>query len=63
MEYNTDNDYRALAGWLQSRLDKWRDHRDINYLQDWDEYYRLWRGIWEAEERSLVLLLQLYNKQ
>ena len=52
MEYNTDNDYRALAGWLQSRLDKWRDHRDINYLQDWDEYYRLWRGIWEAEDRT-----------
>ena len=47
-----DNDFRALSGWLNSRLDQWRDHRDNNYLKEWDEYYRLWRGFWEQEDMT-----------
>ena len=47
-----DNDYKALAAWLQTRLEVWRQHRDGNYLKSWDEYYRLWRGIWASEDRS-----------
>ena len=52
MNYNDDRDYRALASWLQTRLVGWRNHRDNNYLDKWDEYYRLWRGIWVSEDRS-----------
>jgi hypothetical protein len=50
--YNDERDYQALAGWLTSRLDQWRNHRDNNYLTKWDEYYRLWRGIWSVEDRN-----------
>ncbi len=50
--YNNENDYQALAGWLTTRLDQWRNHRDNNYLKQWDEYYRLWRGIWSMEDRT-----------
>lgn len=39
-----------LVEWLNGYLDEWRDHRDVNYLQDWKEYERLWRGIWAAED-------------
>jgi len=52
MNYNNENDYQALAGWLTSRLEQWRNHRDNNYLSKWDEYYRLWRGIWSVEDQS-----------
>jgi len=52
MNYNDDREYKALATWLQTRLVEWRNHRDNNYLDKWDEYYRLWRGIWSAEDRS-----------
>ena len=52
MNYNNENDYQALAGWLTTRLVAWRDHRDNNYLNKWDEYYRLWRGIWAYEDKS-----------
>ena len=52
MNYNNDNDYQALAGWLTTRLTAWRQHRDNNYLTKWDEYYRLWRGIWSYEDKS-----------
>ena len=51
MSYNNENDYQALAGWLSTRLEQWRNHRDNNYLKQWDEYYRLWRGIWSSEDQ------------
>ena len=50
--YNDERDYQALAGWLGTRLEQWRNHRDNNYLTKWDEYYRLWRGIWAIEDKN-----------
>lgn len=41
-----------LVEWLNGYLDEWREHRDINYLEDWKEYERLWRGEWAAEDRQ-----------
>ena len=49
---NQENKYQALASWLNYRLDSWRTHRNINYIPMWDEYYRLWRGIWSAEDKT-----------
>ena len=46
-----ETEYQALASWLTYRLDGWRSHRDVNYVQKWDEYYRLWRGIWLSGDR------------
>jgi hypothetical protein len=50
--YNDERDYQALAGWLATRLEQWRNHRDNNYLTKWDEYYRLWRGIWTTADKN-----------
>ncbi len=52
MAYNSENDYQALLSWLQPRLEEWRNHRDNNHLNKWDEYYRLWRGIWSGEDQT-----------
>jgi len=49
---NQENKYQALASWLNYRLEGWRTHRNINYIPMWDEYYRLWRGIWSAEDKT-----------
>ena len=49
---NKETKYQALASWLDYRLETWRNHRDINYVSQWDEYYRLWRGIWLQEDRT-----------
>ena len=49
---NKETKYQALAGWLNHRLESWRTHRDTNYVQKWDEYYRLWRCIWLQEDRT-----------
>jgi len=40
-----------LVDWILEYVEEWRDHRDDNYLSDWKEYERLWRGEWAAEDR------------
>jgi hypothetical protein len=32
--------------------DKWRDWRDTNYETKWDEYERIYYGVWSAEDRT-----------
>jgi hypothetical protein len=50
-----DNEYdnfidESLEGWVINKCDKWRDHFESNYSEKFDEYYRLWRGIWASED-------------
>jgi len=47
-----EQQYQALASWLMYRLEGWRTHRDINYIPKWDEYYRIWRGIWDSSDKT-----------
>ena len=41
-----------LENWVIQKCDDWRDHFSANYQQNFDEYYRLWRGIWSAEDQT-----------
>jgi hypothetical protein len=41
-----------LVEWVIGNLDEWRDHRDENYLRNWQEYERLWRGVWASEDKT-----------
>ena len=41
-----------LENWVINKADEWRDHYQANYEQKFDEYYRLWRGIWAAEDKT-----------
>ena len=60
MEKGISANNPAVA-WVLSRCEDWRDHRDTNYLEDWKEYERLWRGIWDRgdatrdSERSKII--------
>ena len=40
-----------LVDWVMEYVEDWRNHRDTNYLTDWKEFERLWRGEWAAEDR------------
>ena len=52
---------QSLEDWVMSKCDTWRDHYEANYAQKFDEYYRLWRGIWSSgdmerkSERSRII--------
>ena len=53
MDYDhNQEDPTSLEGWVISKCNQWRDHFEANYQEKFDEYYRLWRGIW-AEEDSM----------
>lgn len=41
-----------LVSWVLDRIEPWRDYRDQNYKDKWDEYYRIWRGIWSASDKT-----------
>ena len=36
--------------WIMEKCDAWRDHFESNYEQRFDEYNRLWRGIWSGDD-------------
>lgn len=41
-----------LESWVMEKCRTWRDHYEMNYEAKFDEYYRLWRGIFSAEDRN-----------
>jgi hypothetical protein len=49
---NVGQDRQALATWVMQRVNRWRQVRDSAYLDRWDEYYRLWRGVWSDGDKS-----------
>lgn len=42
----------GLLSWITGKLDPWRIHRDTVHKKDWDEYYRIWRGIWDPQDKT-----------
>ena len=42
----------SLEDWVMYKCDEWRDHFEYNYSEKFDEYYRLWRGIWASEDKT-----------
>ena len=54
MAYGDDNKpsmmQESLESWVIYKCDQWRDHFESNYSEKFDEYYRLWRGIWAKED-------------
>ena len=45
----------SVEDWVISKCEDWRDYYESNYEARFEEYYRLWRGIWDpadSERRS-----------
>ena len=43
---------KELVSFVVDHCDKWRDWRDTNYETKWDEYERIYYGVWSAEDRT-----------
>ena len=39
-----------LEGWVLDKCEEWRDHYESNYQEKHEEYFRLWRGIWDGSD-------------
>ena len=42
----------TLEGWVIEKCSEWREDFETNYQQMFDEYYRLFRGTWSAEDKT-----------
>lgn len=42
----------ALTQWVLKNVESWEEWRNQNYKDLWNEYYRLWRGIWVTEDKT-----------
>jgi hypothetical protein len=43
---------KKLGSWIMGHADKWRDYRDTNFMDSWQEYERIFRGQWAAEDKT-----------
>jgi len=43
---------KELTGFVVDHCTKWRDYRDVNFLPDWLEYERIFRGQWASEDKT-----------
>jgi len=51
----------GLSSWVMTQVSEWRNHYEQNYEDKFKEYYRIWRGIYDpndktrASERSQII--------
>ena len=45
-------DAETIDSWVNDKVSTWGDHWKTNYEESFEEYYRLWRGIWANEDKT-----------
>lgn len=43
---------KELVAFIIDHCDRWKEHRDNNYQAKWDEYERLYYGVWSDEDKT-----------
>jgi hypothetical protein len=43
---------KELVSYVLDHCDQWRNHRDVNYVIYWQEYERLFRGMWDPQDKT-----------
>ncbi len=41
-----------LVAFVVNHCDRWRDYRNSNFLDAWEEYERIFRGEWASDDRT-----------
>lgn len=49
-EEPTESD-KELVEWIVTHTERWRTYRDTNFRDKWEEYERIFRGEWAAEDQ------------
>ena len=47
----TESD-KDLVSFVIDHTDRWKEYRDSNFLPDWEEYERIFRGQWAEEDKT-----------
>lgn len=50
----SDNSLKSLKleNWVMAKVESWREFYQSNFEDKHDEYYRIWRGIWSASDKT-----------
>lgn len=51
-KYDPKGKDTQLVDWLTGLTEPWRQYRDTNFKTRWEEYYRLWRGIFKETDKT-----------
>lgn len=43
---------QELIEFVRTHCDEWRNNRNVNYLKTWEEYERMFRGIWDLADKE-----------
>ena len=43
---------KDVIEFVRTHCDEWRNNRDVNYLRTWEEYERMFRGIWDLADKE-----------
>ena len=43
---------KDLTAFVIDHCDRWRNYRDTNFLNDWEEYERIFRGQWAEDDKT-----------
>jgi hypothetical protein len=43
---------KEITAFVVDHCQRWRDYRDVNFLPDWLEYERIFRGQWASEDKT-----------
>ena len=43
---------KELVAFIVTHTDAWREYRDQNFTEEWDKYERIWRGKWDATDKT-----------
>jgi hypothetical protein len=43
---------KKLTSWVSEHITRWRDYRDGNYMDLWLEYERIFRGVWDTQDKT-----------
>lgn len=43
---------KELVEWVVSHTERWRNYRNTNFLANWEEYERIFKGEWAAEDKT-----------
>ena len=43
---------KELTAFVVDHITRWRDHRDANYMDLWLEYERIFRGVWDPQDKT-----------
>jgi hypothetical protein len=53
MEFQEPSDSdKEIVNFVVNHCDRWRDWRDVNCLDDWLEYERIFNGEWDVQDRT-----------